>query len=443
MIYPAIDIYFKTDTLPNLEFLQRTQWYTSEQIKQLQNDRLKKLIVHAYNNVPYYNKLFKELKLTPYDIETTDDLMKLPILTKSDIKNNFESLIAQNIPKSKLLIKTTGGSTGNPLKFVRDKESMGHIRAAQYRFFEWAGLDFFGDKWVSLTSSLYDDELYKKIKVKLYLKLLRQKRLATFGVTDQDLCEYTKVIQKFNPKTLYGYASSLFAMANFLYKNDIHDIKVKSIISDSETLYPHYRQRIEKQFNCKVFDHYGSKEADYAQECEEHNGYHIAAENLYLEIIKDGMRVLEGELGKIVVTDFTNYGMPLIRYENGDLGIPSSKNCRCGRGLPLIESIVGRMNDILISSNGKIIPSTYIPDVFQKFGDDVKQYQVIQSQAGELLIKIVKEKSYQDITSEHIIKSLENHFVKDSIKFEFVDTISLPESGKHRFVISEVSSKIL
>ncbi len=438
-IYPLMELYFGTKTLSNLEYLKKTQWYTPAQIQNLQNKRLRILINHAYKNVPYYHQLFNELNLTPADIKTTDDLIKLPLLTKKDIRNNFDSLVAQNIPKSKLLYKTTGGSTGIPLRFARDKASMGHVRAAQYRFFEWAGLDFFGDKWISLTASLYDDEIFRKIQAKAYLKLMRQKRLPTFGVNDRIFAEYTETIKNFSPKVLYGYSSSLYLFSKFLENNNIC-LNVSSAISDSETLHPHYRQTIEKQLNCKVFDHYGSKEATYAQECDNHSGYHIAIENVFLEFIdNNGKRVNDGEIGSILVTDYTNLGMPLIRYENGDLGIPTSKKCECGRSLPLIHSIVGRKNDILVTKDGKLIPSTLIPDIFQMFEKDIQKYQVIQTHIDKLELLLVKKKTYNEQVTEAIKKSLYKYFNDDcTIHINYVDSIKTPPSGKHRVVISQV-----
>ncbi|ADI75101.1 capsular polysaccharide biosynthesis protein (plasmid) [Methanohalobium evestigatum Z-7303] len=445
IIYPLMELYFGTQTLSNLEILKETQWYNSEEIKKLQNERLQRIITHAYYNVPYYNKLFKDLNLKPSDIKTTDDLVKLPILTKEDIKNNFDDLIAKNIPRKKLLFTNTGGSTGVPLYFVRDKASMGHIRAAQYRFFEWANLNFFGDKWVCLTSSLYDDELFKQLQAKLYLKLLRQKRLGTFGANDKIFQRYVNIIKKFKPKVIYGYSSSLYALSKYLYRYNINDLNLKSIISDSETLYPHYRKMIEKQFNCKVYDHYGSKEATYAQECEEHDGYHIAAENVFLEFLdSNGKRVNEGNFGKIFVTDFTNFGMPLIRYENGDLGIPSNKKCPCGRSLPLMESIMGRTTESLVTSKGEILPVHFITILFGKLSQYIKKYQIVQNSINELDIKIVPEENYNDEITKQIKNSLKEYFDEDCvIKFNFVEDIDVPESGKHRFIISNVIDEYL
>ena len=183
VIYPFFDIYFGTNTRQIYNQLLRSQWFSKDKIEEIQTRRMHMLIEHAYKNVPYYHKLFINLGLKPSDIKKMDDLKKIPILTKEIIRNNFEDLKAINYKPKEIVEWSTGGSTGQPLRFVRNSWSVGYHRAAVYRGYSWAGLDYFGDKSVSLFGSGFDVKLAQNIKFKIYSRIMRQISMPTFGLT--------------------------------------------------------------------------------------------------------------------------------------------------------------------------------------------------------------------------------------------------------------------
>lgn len=165
-------------------------------------------------------------------------------------------------------------------------------------------------------------------------------------------------MEGYRPEVIRGYASSVYMFAKYLKDMGVRSIKPRTILTSAEMLFPQYRTTIEEVFGCKVYDYYGGREIGaLAIECEEHNGFHISAENVLMEFIRDNEQVTD-ESGSIYVTNFRNYGMPLIRYDIGDIGKPSQESCNCGRGLPIIKTLDGRASQYIAiydKDKGKIV----------------------------------------------------------------------------------------
>lgn len=418
--------------------LERTQWMSPDEIKHLQEERLGVLLRHAYQNVPYYHKVFEQRGLTPQDIKAATDLEKLPILTKEDIRNNLEDLVARNYNRKQLILSSTGGSMGEPLKFYIIKESMDRGGAAAYRAYK-AYRFTMGDKHVLLWG--HPAGLPHRLRTRIEDRFKRRIYLDAFRISEADMELFVRKLRTLKPKAIICYASAGYLLARYLEERKIQGIRVSSVFSTAEKLYDHQRQTIERAFNCEVFDFYGGRETQsIAFECPEHHGYHVTAENVVLEFIRDGKQVGPGQLGKVTVTDLNNYGMPFIRYENGDMGVPSDQVCPCGRGLPLIKSIEGRITDVFVTSDGAFIPALVLIHLVFKDLNSVKQYQVIQKTRTKTRIKIVKDERYYDEKdTEYILEHMHKYLGKGvEITIEFVDSIPSLTSGKQRVFISEV-----
>ena len=435
-MFPIIEWYSGTNILRCYKELDKSQWLKPSEIHQLQFKKLCSLLAHAYNNVPYYHRIFRNLELRPEDIKSTKDLVKLPILTKEIIRKNFDKLIAQN--HTKLVLTTTGGSVGEPLKFYRDNTTRSYTQASVFRNLNWAGWEL-GDGWCTLSGSSYDIKEIRKMDKRLYATIIRRKILPADNLSEKQLDNYIDILRRFKPKIITGYASSLFLMAKFMEKERIANINPASIVSGSEMLFPWQRFKIKEQFNCDVFDGYGSREFQIAYECEEHTGYHISAETVLMEFVKNEEQVYSGESGKILITDLHNYAMPLIRYEIGDVGKPSDEQCSCGRGLPLMSSLEGRITDFIVTPSKKVISGTMLSLVFKDF-DFVKKYQVIQKTKNKIFVKLVPTKPPSQDDEKNLLTILQKHIGFDvEIEIKFVEAIPTPPSGKYRAVISNVS----
>ncbi|MBU1752347.1 hypothetical protein KKG56_00560 [bacterium] len=425
--------------------LEESQWWSFERIKELQWQRMKNLLSHAYQNVSYYKMIFDKVGLTLKDITSFEDWKKLPFLEKDNIKNNLEMLIARNYKREDLLKNGSGGSTGSPVIFYEDKNKTDWRLAAPVRHNRWCGWDI-GERQGCIWGAPRDLVEFGNIKAKLRnLVLDRVLILNAYELKDESMYKFAMKLKRCQPTMILAYANALYLFAKFLKDNKIEGIKPIGIISTGEVLYPERRELIESVFNCKVFNRYGSREVGLvASECSEHKGMHVNAENVYVEFVKkDGTPALYGEMGEIVVTDLCNYATPLIRYKIGDVGSPSGEICPCGRGLPLMEMIEGRTSDFIVTPENKFISGPGLSPLIMDL-TGIKQLQFVQKEKGKVIIKIVKDDAFQ----EEEIRMLRSRLQKYTgeimqIMFEFVDDIPKKQSGKQQLIISDISMKEL
>lgn len=443
LIEPTYDLLRGTTRHELRKELKKTQWLTRIEIEEIQCRNLRAIIKHAYNTVPYYHRLFNELRISPDDIRGAEDLHKLPILRKQDINQHFNDLISTTIPKRQLVPYQSGGS-GDPIRFLITKEKMSWEIAAEYRAYEWAGYQL-GDPCFLLWGSSIDDSdrgLFKRISK-------RVERIVTCDawlLSDDALAGFTAKAVKFRPEIVRGYANAVFMFAKYCQENHVMGIRPRAIITSAEKLTDSRRRVIEDTFGAKVFDHYGSREVGaIASECEEHNGYHISAENVVVEFTRDGETKSPGEEGAIMVTSLRNYGMPFLRYQIGDVGKASNDLCPCGRGLPLMASIEGRLSDFLSiydRKSGKIVPYMvgapgFVGAIFMHV--PVDSYRVIQESLDRVRIQVVKGRSYSEKDTEFVKNSVRK-FLGDNceVEFEFMDNIPPLKSGKRSTFTSKI-----
>ena len=418
--------------------LEEIQWWSSDRIAALQLERLRALLRHAYQNVPYYRKKFTDLGLHPDDIKTLDDLAKLPILTKKDIRENRAELVARNFTQNELIPSATGGSTGEPLQFYASRESSARGIAGEHLAFSWYGYQR-GDKRIHLWGSLQHVYLMQSLFKKISLRVSRIVTLDAYNMSENQMDGFARKLCQFKPKIITAFASAVYLLARYLKHRGIESIRPQAVITQAEKLFPHQRRLLEEVFRCGVFDFYGSREVSaMAAECPEHTGYHIMTPNVILEFIRDNQPVSPGEMGKIVVTDLYNYAMPFIRYENGDLGVPSGEKCSCGRGLPMMEEVVGRTSDMMIGIDGKYASGVFFMNIL-RHKPWVKQFQAKQDKDRNITLSIVPE-TQPDEGELEAIKALIQQTLGKEIRVDilFVDSIAVTEQGKYRYTISEV-----
>lgn len=438
IVYPMADLILGTSILQKLKMLEKTQWWPIGKLNELQNTRLQSLIKYAYENTKYYRRIFRERGLHYHDIKVVADLQKLPILTKNDIRQNFEDLLAKNNKVGKSILSATSGSTGEPLRYYTNKDAISISWASTFRAWEWGGW-VIGDKRATLggSSLIPHKEISLKNRLRAYLE--RNLLLPAISMDEAKMDVYTDKLSWYEPKILRGYPSAIYLLAKHIKKRNIDGVDVKAIFTTAEMLLPRHRELIEQVFHCKVFDNYGCRDGGgNANECAEHKGLHISLEQCVMEFVHSGNPVKTGESGEIILTDLHNYAMPFIRYQVGDVGVPASENCECGRSLPLIEKIEGRTTDTIAFANGRTLSGPALTLIFKDC--NIATYQVIQKSGLKLLIKIVKDKSYTVKDTEYLRQTLSGHLGPEiDVFIEFVDQLLVTNSGKHRFIISEIS----
>lgn len=414
---------------------KRTQWKSFEWLKNQQEVQLKKLIYFAYENVPYYTKLFERINVKPSDINNIEDLERIPILTKQIIKENWQDFIPKNIGQIKYVSGSTGGSTGSPLKYRMSIEDYERGVALLYRGFEYAGYKL-GDKIAVIAGSSLIPTTKSEAKRKIQDFFLNTRHYSSFKMSEENLLKYFYDINKWKPDFLRGYASSLYFFAKFIGDKNLQlNFQPKAIFTTAEKLFDKQRILIEKIFIAKIFDNYGLNDGGIsAFECEEHCGFHVSTERAILEIVDNKGKHVVNQNGKILATSLYNYALPFIRYDTGDLGIISVSECSCERKTPLIKKIIGRTTDFL-KLNNVVIGSPVLTILMGKF--DIEQYQIIQNGPSSIICKIIRGKTFRIEDENFIKKSFYGHVGRINIKFDYVNSIPPTKAGKYKFIINE------
>jgi len=405
--------------------------------KKQQEKQLRKLMDFVYKNVPYYTKLFDQIGVNPSDISSIKDLEKLPILTKKVIKQNPENFIPKNINKLKYLNGSTGGSTGEPLKYRIYVEDYKRGVALLYRGWGYGSYKL-GDKVAVIAGSSLIPTTQSELKKKIQDFFLNMRHYSSFEMSEENLFKYFYNINSWKPLFIRGYASSIYLFAKFIQDNNLKlEFQLKAIFSTAEKLFDKQRELIEQIFNVKVFDNYGLNDGGIsAFGCEKHCGMHIDTERAILEVVDEEGRQIVNQQGKILATSLYNYALPFIRYDTGDLGIISDSECTCGRKTPLLKEIVGRVTDFL-KLNNIIIGSPVLTILMSKF--DIEQYQIIQDSSTSIIIKIVQGRAYnKKIDEEYIGKSFYSHVGEINIKFDYVNSIPTIKADKYKFIINNL-----
>ena len=425
-----------------LKELEESQYWGKDRIITCQIQRLRKLLIHAFINTDYYQRLFNEAGFDPFQFKEPSELKKLPTLSKKQIRGNLTSLLSKNYQSNRIHEGETGGTTGVKMRFYRDNDCLSPKEAALYRFEKWAGWDFgerVGIVWPAQQDYIGHWTLKSKIKNELFL---RQVVFPAAIIDNKSIDNYIKLLIEKKPVIIRAFTSPIYEVARYMRVNGIGNIALKGVITTGEPLYEHERQIISQAFHCEVFNSYRSREAGpLAQECERHNGLHINAESLYIETVNPGnLDCMEEGFGEIVVTDLLNYGMPLIRYKMGDFGIISDKSCSCGRGLPLLTKIQGRTADILYTPEKKgVTAGSLVLYLVDEAPGLLGQVQIIQDRFDHLIIKMTDNPLPSKEIIEYQKRTVRRLFGdRITVSFENVKEIPSEKSGKYRFTICNI-----
>ena len=438
VLFPIHEQLKKHSTVRVRRDLEKSQWFEPQAIKSLQLERLRALLSHAQQHVPYYKQLFSGFKFDANAVQSLSDLERLPFLTKPIIRENTEALksaIPDNLAKF-----NTGGSSGAPLVFYIGNERVSHDVAAKWRATRWWNVDI-GDPELVLWGSPI--ELGAQDRVRLVRdKLLRTQLLPAFEMSDEKLQQYIQEIKKFRPKMLFGYPSAFDRLAKFADKQNINlkDLGVAVVFVTSEYLYPEQRERIQACFACKVANGYGGRDAGFiAHECP-HGNMHITAEDIIVETVDAaGNRVAPGVSGEIVVTHLATRGFPFIRYKTGDVGVLSERLCECGRGLPILEEIQGRTTDFVVSQNGNVMHGLALIYVLRGM-EGIKEFKIIQESKDLTRILLVADQAFGAREQQAIEQGFRQRLGQNvDIIIEIVGTIPAEKSGKFRYVVSHAA----
>ena len=424
------------------EMTWRSRWHR-KRLAEYQRRRTKEIVKYAYENVPYYHKKMKELRIHPSEIAELDHLSKLPILRRKEAVENSFQMISPEFDPTILRAVTTSGSTGFPMSTYLSR-SEDEFRKAKHLRANMAIGQKPRDRWVVVVAPHHFSEV---TRLQRLLGVYAAIPLSVFHEAPRQIL----ALQQLRPQVLDGYSSSLLLLAQELEKNPSESIKPRVLIGGAELIDNASREFIERSFDAQFYDQYASVEFErLAWQCREKTDYHIDSDSVVMEFVdKDGQEVSPGESGEIVCTSLFNFAMPLIRYATGDVGTPAGDAyCPCGRTLPLMKMIEGRKDSMLTLPNGRVLSPLAFGWAmeFFSFYKYIQQYRVIQKRVDYLKIFIKKregmvtENEIQIALQEHLGRMLGFEKSEVTVQVEFVEEIPLEKSGKLRKVISELST---
>ena len=424
--------------------LQKSQFLPLDSLRDMQRRRLRRLLQHVYDHVPYYQSMMRRMGIQPQDVRDLADLSALPLLSKEMIAGMTEDLLADNFPPARRQERFTGGTTGTPLGFFVERGRTDALeRAFIARSWGWMGVNF-ADRCVILKGQVVDE---RELREGRFWQTSYPERSWTFfsaqHMSEENLPAYARKIMELRPVFIQSFPSGLDLLAKFWLRRGLPPIAgLRMVHLSSETLRVDQRERFQKAFGAPVFSNYGQSEcAVLASECEHDSSYHVFPEYGVTEIVRpDGTPTVPGELGEIVGTGFNNYAMPMIRYRTGDLGSWSRRHCVCGRPFPLMERLEGRGQDVVVARDGHIVPlnalifGSHLPEF--RF---LKEIQVRQKEPGELTLAVVP---YPEYTAEiGLVMAAKLERVSDqavSIRVEVVDQIPRTAGGKFQLLIQSL-----
>ncbi|MBE2886743.1 phenylacetate--CoA ligase family protein [Geobacter anodireducens] len=419
--------------------LERTQYLPEAALRRVQWERLTDLLAYVWDNNQFYRERMEQAGLTPETVTSPEEFRKIPVLSKECIRQNTLAMISRGYDVGSLMKFKTGGSTGKSLEIYLTEECSERRNACARRHDRWAGWnpgEPIGAVWGN-------PELPRDMKSRIKDWFLSPViYLDTMSVTEASVRAFAAEWEQVQPTLLYGHAHSIFVLAEFVRDLRLNSIAPKGILSTSMMLMPHERRTIESVFGIKVTDRYGCEEVSLiASECERHEGMHLNIEHLYIEFLReDGSPASPGEPGTIVVTDLMNRAMPFIRYRVEDVGVLSGRKCRCGRGLPLMESVTGRVADFLIKKDGsRVAGVSLIENTLTKM-PGIVQMQIVQESMDSLIVRVVPGAEFKDSTQCGLRDYLAELFGSGtSVEVSIVDAIAPEASGKYRFSICRIS----
>lgn len=420
--------------------LNETQWFSTSQLGELQDEKLRRLIRHAYRNAPFYRQRMKTAGLTPEDIRGRADLHKLPFLTKDDVRANlYFDIRAENMNHRDVLRITTSGSTGRPFVCFADREQLEFRWAATLRAQEWTGY-VFGDPCVRLWHQTIGMSRSQAFKEKADARFCNRMFVPIFEMKEDGRGGLLATIESHRPVLVDGYAEAFDFLARHLRGQGLEHAP-KAVMSSAQSLPQHSREVIERAFGCRVFDKYGSREfSGIAYECEAHAGHHVVSEGYIVELLVDGRPAEPGETGEVVITDLNNYAMPFLRYRIGDLAVAmADEPCPCGRGGMRIGEIHGRVQSIIQGTDGRYVPGTFFPHVLKDYEYAIERFQIVQDAPGAITFRVVKGGRYSDDVLEEVLATIREHLGHDlEIEVSIVEKVEMIRTGKRMTSVSHL-----
>lgn len=419
---------------------QSERWSLAE-LRAYQDERLRAVVKHAYETVPYYRRRFDEIGLRPADVRTAGDLPKVPLLTRDDIRTHFDALRSTGDAGRAMRTGHTSGTTGTPLTVGYDRDTVWMTYAVFDRHYRWAGATLArgGDRIAVARGNVIVPMTRKTPPFWRVNRWHNQLLLSSFHLSKSSLPAYFEALERFQPSVVDGYPSTLYLLAKYLQAEG-RSFPVRAAVTSSETLYDFQRAVIEERFCCKVFDYYALAErVTFSGECAEHHRHHLAMEYGITEVTdRGGTPVADGTTGTLVGTSLHNLAMPLIRYVSNDATAIEPGTCGCGRRLSMMAEVTTKAEDVLTLKDGRLISPSVLTHPFKPL-DCIQGSQIVQTAPDHVVIRIVPGPDYDHALTAHLQREFTARLGDDvRIDVEMVEKLESAKNGKFKWVISHV-----
>jgi phenylacetate-CoA ligase len=437
LIYPLQEKLLNRPTFSYLDDLEKTQWYSRADIEALQLQKLQSLLKAAKAHCPWHAKRIEHSGINLENL-TFAGFQKFPTMTKSDAQQHGHEMAWHGVPGGSFRY-TTGGSSGQPLIFNYGRYRQASDAAGRIRARRWWGVNV-GEPEVYLWGAPVELNKTDRIK-RIRDGLLNQLLLNAFEMSPEKMGTYLAAIQKFNPKCIYGYASSVALLARYAKQNNrqLSLPRLKVVCTTGEPLYPEQRQLISEVFNVPVANEFGSRDAGFIGHENSHHQMLLLSESNILEVLDhEGNPVKTGEMGEAVMTGLCSEAQPFIRYRTGDMIRLSTDSDKDGRGLHVIEEVVGRNTDFLIHQDGSIVHALAAIYVLRETSG-VEQFKITQHAINEFEVLIVINSFWNPASLKVIEEKFRSRFGREcKTHIQLVNKIPQEASGKTRQVVSKV-----
>lgn len=438
VLFPLHEWLKSHDSVRRVRQLEQSQWWSREELRTAQAERLRRFLVEAAARVPYYGHLFAEYGFTPGAVQGVSDLEGLPFLTKPLIRAHQGELKASGARK--LRRYNTGGSSGEPLVFFIGEDRRSHDVAAKWRAMRWWGVDI-GDPEIVVWGSPVELGTQDRVR-RARDRVLRSELLPAFEMSEAKLDRFVARIRLRRPTMLFGYPSSLALIARYAESKGLamNDLGIRVAFVTSERLYAHQRDAISRIFGCRVANGYGGRDAGFiAHECPS-GSLHLSAEDIIVELVDAaGHPVPVGTPGEVVVTHLASIDFPFIRYRTGDIAVLGEQTCPCGRELPALKEVQGRTTDFVVAQDGTIMHGLALIYVIRDL-PGIESFKVIQESLGTTRVLLVPGPGFDSGCVTRIEQGFRQRLGQGiDVCVEIVDRLPAEASGKFRYVVSRVA----
>jgi phenylacetate-CoA ligase len=443
-LFPAFEAARGRPTVPLLRYLKSTERWSIDALRDVQVGLLRRLLRHAYTHTTHYREAMDGIGMRPEDIESAEDLHRLPLLDRDTVRATMNDRLAAAPPKF-VIKKSTSGTTGEPVVVKYNAESRHWRDATRWRGYGWGGYEIGMRAFHYWGCGPASDSWLQRRKIKIDRMIKRDLYVDCTPRGEQALTSVVHQLRRFQPQVMVAYSAGAAALAKFVIENKMRSWAPIPVLVGAERLWPQDREAIEEAFG-PAFETYGCREVMLiATECEAHAGMHTSMETLIVELIvrnEDGTTrsAKPGETGEVVVTDLHNLACPMIRYVNGDLAVAHAPGvCACGRSLAKIGPIEGRTTETLRDGRGNAVSGMVFNILFGVMDQVVKKFQVVQRIDGSVVMKVVPQSGDRLPEPNRIaIQAFADKYLPGApFKIEYVADISLTAAGKRKVVVVE------